>query len=198
MKKETLIDIFNKCYERFELKKLIKEELFKAINSFPEHQGRPGKVGGSLPKGEGSVNLPKNISVEDLNIIEYTQKDIDDFKKHGSVSEYYHNYIQGKEITHSDKRLGKIYFDEDGLGESKNINRPKNFFLIGKALELVENSKYDRWEYPDKHERNDDIAKFHIVYTKAKMPNKTRVVQIKIAELENGKKYYFLRPVLTI
>lgn len=32
MDKKTLTDIFNKAYERFELKKFIKEELFKAIN----------------------------------------------------------------------------------------------------------------------------------------------------------------------
>lgn len=144
------------------------------------------------------INMPKNINVDDLNIVEFTKDDIDNFKDHGSVSKFYNAFIKGREITHSDERLGKIYFDEDGLGESKHINRPKNFFLIGKAIELVETSKYDRWEYPDKHERNDNIAKFHIVYTKAKMPNATKVLQIKIAELENGKKYYFLRPILTI
>ena len=197
MNKQILNDIFDKNYEKHSLKKLIIEQLLKAVNDIVDKNGDVHGKDGKY-KNKNGINLPLNLNVNDLNIIEYSQQDINDFKKHGSVSEFYHNNIQGKEITHSDKRLGKIYFDEDGLGESKHINRPKNFFLISKAVELVKNSKYDRWEYPDKHERNDDISKFHIVYAKAKTPKNTRIVQIKIAELDNGKKYYFLRPVLTI
>ena len=143
-------------------------------------------------------NLPKNVNIDDLKVVEFSNKDISDFQEHGSISSFYNKNIKGKDITHEDNRLGKIYFDDDGLGESKNINRPKNFFLISKVMELVKQSTYDRAEDPTKHERNDDIVKFHLVYTKAKMPKKTRVLQIKIAELKNGKKYYFLRPVKTI
>lgn len=48
---------------------------------------------------------------------------------------------------------------------AKKINRPNNFFLIAKAIELVKSSKYDSWEYPTKHERNDDFKKIpEIIY----------------------------------
>ena len=69
MVKETLEQIFDKAFERHELKKLIKEELFKAINSFPDHQGRPGQVGGSLPK-EGGGNYKQTPNIYD-NFVEY-------------------------------------------------------------------------------------------------------------------------------
>ena len=48
---------------------------------------------------------------------------------------------------------------------AKKINCPNNFFLIAKAIELVKSSKYDSWEYPTKHERNDDFKKIpEIIY----------------------------------
>ncbi len=143
-------------------------------------------------------NLPQNLKIEDLNVVEFSAKDINDFSGYGSVKTYYDNNIKGGSITHSDKRLGKIYFDDDGIGESIKINRPKNLYLVVKAKELVKQAKYDRPENL-KHERRDGVVRFHILYTKAKIgEKKTRIVQIKIAEKANGKKYYFLRPVKTI
>ena len=50
---------------------------------------------------------------------------------------------------------------------AKKINRPNNFFLIAKAIELVKSSKYDSWEYPTKHERNDDVERIPDVIYKA-------------------------------
>lgn len=50
---------------------------------------------------------------------------------------------------------------------AKKINRPNNFFLIAKAIELVKSSKYDSWEYPTKHERNDDFKRIPDVIYKA-------------------------------
>lgn len=146
---------------------------------------------------ETAKNMPRNLKIDELNIVEFTAKDINDYKEYGSVKEYYLNNIKGKSIEHSDSRLGKVYFDDDGIGESIKINRPKNLFIVTKAIELVKEGKYDR-EEENKHKREDDIVKFHVLYTKAKLPYKTRILEIKIAEKENGKKYYFLRPVKTI
>ena len=144
-----------------------------------------------VSKGDSSTgpNHPQNIDTSKLLPVDFTQDDIDRFKEHGSVQKYYREHILGTDITHPDERLGKIYFDDDGLGESKNINRPKNFAL------------YDRSEPATKHERNDKIVKFHLLYAKArintKFGNKTKLLQIKIAEDKTGKKYYFLRPIAT-
>ena len=163
-----------------------------------DHDGRPGEVGGSSATGN---NQPQNIDTTKLVPVDFTQDDIERFKEHGSVQKYYREHILGTDITHPDERLGKIYFDDDGLGESKNINRPKNFYLIAKAPELVKSALYDRSEPATKHERNDKIVKFHLLYAKArintKFGNKTKLLQIKIAEDKTGKKYYFLRPIAT-
>ena len=156
-----------------------------------------------VSKGDSSTgpNHPQNIDTSKLLPVDFTQDDIDRFKEHGSVQKYYREHILGTDITHPDERLGKIYFDDDGLGESKNINRPKNFYLIAKAPELVKSALYDRSEPATKHERNDKIVKFHLLYAKArintKFGNKTKLLQIKIAEDKTGKKYYFLRPIAT-
>ena len=49
---------------------------------------------------------------------------------------------------------------------AEKINRPNNFFLIAKAIELVKSSKYDSWEYPTKHERNDDFKRIpDVIYS---------------------------------
>ncbi len=163
-----------------------------------DHDGRPGQVGGSSATGN---NQPQNIDTTKLVPVDFTQDDIERFKEHGSVQKYYREHILGTDIIHPDERLGKIYFDDDGLGESKNINRPKNFYLIAKAPELVKSALYDRAEPATKHERNDKIVKFHLLYAKAKINtkfgSKTKLLQIKIAEDDTGKKYYFLRPVAT-
>lgn len=159
-----------------------------------DHAGGPGEVGGSSSTGN---NQPQNVDITKLKPVDFTQEDIQRFKVHGSVQEYYQKHIKGTSITHSDKRLGEVYFDDDGLGESKNINRPKNFYLITKAPELVKAAHYDREEPATKHERNDKIVKFHLLYAKARTGNKTKLLQIKIAEDDIGKKYYFLRPVAT-
>lgn len=156
-----------------------------------------------VSKGDSSTgtNQPQNIDISKLPPVDFTQDDIERFKEHGSVQKYYKEHILGTDITHPDDRLGKIYFDDDGLGESKNINRPKNFYLIAKAPELVKSALYDRAEPATKHERNDKIVKFHLLYAKAKINtnfgSKTKLLQIKIAEDNTGKKYYFLRPVAT-
>ena len=73
MKKETLSQIFDKVFERHELKKLITEELFKAVNSFPDHKGRPGQIGGSLPK-ESSYNYKQTPNIYDNFVEHHTNK----------------------------------------------------------------------------------------------------------------------------
>lgn len=153
-----------------------------------DHAGRPGEVGGSSSTGN---NQPQNVDITKLKPVDFTQEDIQRFKVHGSVQEYYQKHIKGTSITHSDKRLGEVYFDDDGLGESKNINRPKIFYLITKAPELVKAAHYDREEPATKHERNDKIVKFHLLYAKARTGNKTKLLQIKIAEDDIGKNIIF-------
>lgn len=192
----------NPRYERanivFNSKTIVKNATEDAQGNL--HSERNGQF---VSKGDSSTraNHPQNIDTSKLLPVDFTQDDIDRFKEHGSVQKYYREHILGTDITHPDERLGKIYFDDDGLGESKNINRPKNFYLIAKAPELVKSALYDRAEPATKHERNDKIVKFHLLYAKAKINtkfgSKTKLLQIKIAEDNTGKKYYFLRPVAT-
>lgn len=188
-----------------EVLKVIRNSKTVVKNATEDAQGNlhSESNGQFVSKGDSSTgpNHPQNIDTSKLLPVDFTQDDIDRFKEHGSVQKYYREHILGTDITHPDERLGKIYFDDDGLGESKNINRPKNFYLIAKAPELVKSALYDRAEPATKHERNDKIVKFHLLYAKAKINtkfgNKTKLLQIKIAEDKTGKKYYFLRPIAT-
>lgn len=188
-----------------EVLKVIRNSKTVVKNATEDAQGNlhSESNGQFVSKGDSSTgsNHPQNIDTSKLLPVDFTQDDIDRFKEHGSVQKYYREHILGTDITHPDERLGKIYFDDDGLGESKNINRPKNFYLIAKAPELVKSALYDRSEPATKHERNDKIVKFHLLYAKArintKFGNKTKLLQIKIAEDKTGKKYYFLRPIAT-
>ncbi len=137
-----------------------------------------------------------SIDFDNLEPVEFTQDDIDKFKNKGSVKEYYQNNIQGTKITHSDKRLGEIEFSGKGLGESIDKNRSKNYYLLTKIPEIIKASKYDKPEEL-KHPREDGIVKFHILYGKINNGRKTQIIQTKIAEDNNGKKFFIFKPVQT-
>ena len=154
-----------------------------------EHSGRIGEIGGS------SSNLPQHIDINTLNPVEYTEEDVKRFEKDGSIKEFYKLYIQKGTVIHPE--LGEIKLVEKGLTETINKNRHRNMYLLGKIPQLIENAQYDRSEELT-HPREDGINKFHYLYAKAQRGTKSKIVLIKIAEDNQGNKFFILKPVQTI
>lgn len=149
-------------------------------------------------------NLPKNIDENSLEVVNFTNEEIEKFGKKGSVKEYYNKNIQGTKINHPDSRLGEIYFYGDGANETIDKNYSKNYYILSKIKEIVEKSQYDDVENL-KHPRKDGIVKFHILFGKIKTQKningrtveKEQLVRIKIAEDNLGKKFFIVKPAKT-
>ena len=153
------------------------------------HAGRIGEVGGS------STNAPQNVDINTLKPVEYTEDDVKRFEQDGSIKEFYKSYIQKGTVTHPE--LGEIKLVEKGLTETINKNRHRNMYLLGKIPQLIESAQYDRPEELT-HPREDGINKFHYLYAKAQRGTKSKIVLIKIAEDNQGNKFFILKPVQTI
>ena len=196
MNTETLTDIFNKCYERFELKRLIKEELFKAINNkkeFNEADVNRDKWGRFAEKGG---NFPHRVDLSKLEAISFSWDEFNVYKDKESVENYYNTFIKGHSLTHKDPNVGKIRFVDLGLDETEYQNRRRNYYILTKIPQIIEKSEYDRTEPPKHPHKN--IKQFHILYGKIKLPSKEQALIINIAEDSQGNKYYYYKPIQTI
>lgn len=154
-----------------------------------DHAGRVGEVGGS------SSNSPQFVDVNTLISVEYSEDDVKRFDENGSIKDFYKKYIQQGKVNHP--YLGEIKLLEKGLTETINKNRHKNMYLLGKIPQLIENAQYDRSEELT-HPREDGIYKFHYLYAKAKRGTISKIVLIKIAEDNQGNKFFILKPIQTI
>lgn len=179
------------------------EQAYSLTNVFDEISNENGQ-GKLFQPNTNANNLPKNIDENSLEVVNFTNDEIEKFSQKGSVKKFYNENIQGTKITHPDSRLGEIYFYGDGANETIDKNYSKNYYILSKIKEIVEKSQYDDVENL-KHPRKDGIVKFHILFGKIKTQKningrtveKEQLVRIKIAEDNLGKKFFIVKPAKT-
>lgn len=132
----------------------------------------------------------KMPNLDNITPVEFSFEEYNKFKENGSVLKHCKEYLYHKKVNHP--LLGDIIIIPDGITESINKNRPKNFYILTKSDQIIEKSLYAYTE-DLKHERKDEISKFHILHGKIKLGNKIKTVQTKIAEMPDGRKFYLLR-----
>lgn len=84
------------------------------------------------------------------------------------------------------------------MDETFRQNRKKNYYILTKINKILVNSVFDRTEMPKHIRLNDSIYKFHILYSKIRLPNKIQTLMLNVAEDTQGKKYYYYKPIETI
>lgn len=72
--REAIFEAFETLKARNELKEFIKAELMQAVNSFPQHLGRLGQVGGSLPRNMIDWSNKSNILKNSGDVNKYIYK----------------------------------------------------------------------------------------------------------------------------
>ncbi len=145
MDNKTLIDIFNKAYKRFELKKLIKEELFKAINEDKEFI--------TIGKGDDAHAIPvdwlkgKSKRYGGLSEQEFDER-----------SREYREIWKGVKQTPQDiKKCQEFikYLIEDAqyMAQDENINKPTRDYYAGLVEKYKKNkTELDEWFDLSKHQ----------------------------------------------
>lgn len=178
--------------------------LREKYNDFPDHKGRPGKVGGSLPKGE-SGNQEKSISIlkskEEVRkrAIELTKNKApiikiqnDEFagsdvpSKRAAAKEYYIKKLKGKPFKNKNSGQTIICGDEGKtFSQTGYENKINSFKYLDTILQESEYLGKDK----DVNDRK-DIKAFHYYACKVKTPQGNQILLMSVRELKDGKFYY--------
>ena len=115
--REAIFEAFEALKARNELKEFIKAELMQAVNSFPNHKGRPGQIGGSLPKDENAGFFKKWDSAPTISLNPPSEwESIEDIEKLRDIAEeYLKNTLRN--IPLERKEIGKIRFSKKSVKE---------------------------------------------------------------------------------
>lgn len=109
-----------------------------------------------------------------------------------AIKELYKQNVQGKSIIHPE--VGKTDFFGDGFKKSVGsiADDIDQMALAPQIAEIYQKSKY-QYNEPVYKIRRDKITDFDVMLAKAKLNNKPIDVEIKIANDENGKRYFLHR-----
>ena len=155
----------------------------KVKNTFEGHEGREGKVGGSLPKSY--YNKETKLSGVELGT---TENEI----RENAIS-YYKKHFQGNKYNNPE--LKGILFSRVGIDKFKaNSADIEKVKAIPALKDIIEHGKYQGPEDLE-HPREDGIVKFHRINHNVKIGNtNTENMSILIAEDKNGNRFYNLNP----
>ncbi len=132
---------------------------------------------------------------EPQNIVYYDEKNLPVFdgekpKINREILCFYKRYFQGKKIHH--RILGEIKLFDAGIRKTIHINNIRDLKLLIKLDELIKNGKYIKTQTPCK-KRKDGIVRFHTLLVKIKINGLFKNLEIKIAEDNKEKKFYFYK-----
>lgn len=152
-----------------------------------DHEGRPGKVGGSSQDNKAESYYNEKTKTIELKGDELGSSD-EEIRENGL--KYFKEKYQGKKFDNPE--LNGILFSNPGIKKfmtnSADINKVK---AIPALKDIIEKGEYQGEEEP-KHKREDRIVKFHRINHNVSISGKKENMSVLVGEDRDGNRFYNL------